>query len=160
MEKRHLTFSILVERAEDVPGLWVAHCLDNDIVSTGNSPREAQEMVQRAVLETFLDDVVHKFDFHDRKGAPEDCWKKFSHIVSCGLPATEIPENTDAITGWAALVQMIIAYEVVRTATELQPTLEPDVDLLPKEDSEEWPDIQPLRVFNHVGAETGACQHA
>ena len=154
MEKRHLTFSVLVERAEDVPGLWVAHCLDNDVISTGMSPAEAMDMVNRALVDTFLDDLVHRFDFSDRKGAPNACWDKFRHIVKNGQPTEGLPQDAVSI---AALVQMVIAYELHERPTALEPTLDAADDLLPKENSDEWPDITPLRFFND-GAGNGACQ--
>jgi len=54
-------------RAEDVPGCWVAHCLDFDIMSIGDSPQHALEMVREAVGLALADDLNHGRDPHERR---------------------------------------------------------------------------------------------
>ena len=45
----HARIWILIERVEDIPGEWVAHCLDFDAVMQGSSIREAFAQLAEAV---------------------------------------------------------------------------------------------------------------
>lgn len=64
----------LITRAGDVPGTWVAHCLEFDVASCGDSPRHALEMLYDAVGTCLVDDLNHGFDPYDRR-APEEEWE-------------------------------------------------------------------------------------
>ncbi|WP_242335325.1 hypothetical protein [Anaeromyxobacter sp. SG66] len=64
---------IVVRPAADVPGQWVAHCLDLDVVTYGNSLRHALDMVHEAARNTILDDLNSNQDPMDRR-APRECW--------------------------------------------------------------------------------------
>jgi predicted RNase H-like HicB family nuclease len=63
---------VLIAPADDVPGQWVGHCLDLDIVSAGTSPEHALEMATEAVNECVADDVAHGRNPFDRSPAPPD----------------------------------------------------------------------------------------
>jgi len=39
---------VVLRPAEDVPGQWVAHCLEFDVVTQGNSPSHALNMAREA----------------------------------------------------------------------------------------------------------------
>lgn len=61
----------MIAPADDVPGQWVGHCLDLDIVSAGTSPEHALEMVTEAVNECIEDDLAHGRDPFARRPAPD-----------------------------------------------------------------------------------------
>lgn len=66
---RHLR--VLVHPAEDVPGQWVGHCLELDILSVGTSPEHALAMTTEAVQMCVDDDVAHGWDPFARRPAPD-----------------------------------------------------------------------------------------
>lgn len=48
--------NIKIFEAPDIPGVWVAHCVNYDVISQGNSPVHAFEMVIEA-LQMILDEI-------------------------------------------------------------------------------------------------------
>jgi hypothetical protein len=47
----------VIERAVDVPGEWVGHCLDFDVVTQGRDAKHAFEMLQESVGMVVVDDL-------------------------------------------------------------------------------------------------------
>jgi predicted RNase H-like HicB family nuclease len=84
-EERFYTPWLVVRRAEDVPGQWVAHCLDFDLVTQGNSMLQAMEMACDAVEIVLADDVAHNLDPYSRR-APQKVWTEFYDRFSRALP--------------------------------------------------------------------------
>jgi len=41
--------NVIIYPAEDLPGQWIAHCLELDIISQGNSPPHALDMIAEAI---------------------------------------------------------------------------------------------------------------
>lgn len=68
---------ILIHEAEDIPGCWVGHCLDFDIISQGSHPEHAKEMVEEATIMTILDDLGHGLDPFQRNRASQEDWELF-----------------------------------------------------------------------------------
>lgn len=66
--------TVVIARAEDLPGQWVAHCLDFDIISHGATVEEAARMVIEATKMTIEDDARAGLDPTTRR-APEDHWR-------------------------------------------------------------------------------------
>lgn len=66
-ETRLFSGWVYISRAEDLPGVWVAHCLDFNIVSQGDSPVHALEMVHEALTGTLVDDIARGFDPDKRR---------------------------------------------------------------------------------------------
>ena len=60
-----------VSRARDVPGEWVAHCLDFDVVTQGNSRAHALRMVREAVEIVVREDLAAGRNPHARRAPPE-----------------------------------------------------------------------------------------
>ena len=54
---RDQTTWVLVTRSCDLPGQWVGHCLNLDVVSQGDSIEHAFQMVQEAVQFLVEEDV-------------------------------------------------------------------------------------------------------
>lgn len=74
---------VFVEPAEDIPGLWVAHCLDFDVISQGESPKSAVDSVTEAVAMTVVDDLENGLDPNDRR-APAEFWDQLAHVLRHG----------------------------------------------------------------------------
>jgi hypothetical protein len=71
-EEKSFRIWITIGKASDVPGQWAAHCLDVDVVTYGNSPRHAFDMVQEAVAMVIEDDLNRGADPTDRVAPAED----------------------------------------------------------------------------------------
>ncbi len=70
-------FRVLIEPAEDIPGLWCAICLDNDVATQGTSVKHAQEMIEEA-LSLVLEDDVGREGEEPRKPAPKEYWDRYA----------------------------------------------------------------------------------
>lgn len=82
---RTLVFAswVVVEPAEEIPGVWVAHCLDFDVISQGNNPKLAIEAVNEAVAMTVVNDLCEGLDPEDRR-APDEYWEQLAHVLKNG----------------------------------------------------------------------------
>jgi len=83
MNTREYNFWFVFQRAEDVPGEWVGHCLELDVVSQGTSLKHAAAMLGEACFMTVCDDLMASRDPLERR-APEEYWKALYHIVENG----------------------------------------------------------------------------
>jgi len=89
-----LAFNVLVN-FED--GLWVAHCLELDIVATGDSPKEAaddiRELIQAQVSSAMVNDNMDNL-YHP---APREVWAAFTKARSlAAAKKTHRPPSVDA----------------------------------------------------------------
>jgi hypothetical protein len=73
----------IIRPAEDVPGLWTAHCLDFDVVSQGESVKQAIEMVLDATSMVVMDDHLRKANPKERV-APAEFWDDLRRIQEEG----------------------------------------------------------------------------
>jgi len=80
-------FWVVLKKAEDVPGQWVAHCLDIDVVSQGNSLPHAIEMINEAMIMTLVDDLQHGRNPLERS-APKKFWDELWEVVKNGQRLT------------------------------------------------------------------------
>lgn len=71
----------LVERAEDLPDAWVAHCLELDVITWGSSPEDALRMGCEAAQMTLADDIARGYDSRKRR-APEEDWQKLYTLMA------------------------------------------------------------------------------
>jgi predicted RNase H-like HicB family nuclease len=85
MNTREYNFWFVFKRAGDVPGEWVGHCLDLDVVTQGNSLQHAMQMLSEACSMTVCDDVRSSMDPLDRR-APQACWDSMFNIANHGVP--------------------------------------------------------------------------
>jgi predicted RNase H-like HicB family nuclease len=74
---------VMVEPAEDIPGVWVGHCLDFDVISQGDSLQNAIDSVTEAVAMTVIDDVQNGLDPGERR-APSEFWERLAQILKHG----------------------------------------------------------------------------
>jgi predicted RNase H-like HicB family nuclease len=72
-----------IARAPDVPDQWVAHCPNFDVVSQGDSPWHAFEMVREATQMVIAEDFATGRDPHNRR-APEEYWRPVHLVVDHG----------------------------------------------------------------------------
>ncbi len=77
-------FWVLIEPADDVPGQWVAHCLNLDVMSQGNSPLHARDMIAEAIALTLADDFEHHRNPWTRPSAPKEFWDKLQDVFENG----------------------------------------------------------------------------
>ena len=113
----HRLLPVLVYPSEQVPGQWIAVCLEINIVTQGNSLQHAQQMVLEAVLMTIEDDAAIGRDTFDpawRRPAPSEDWLKYERILQQGRPLSQAyaRKHQGRITGAAAamLISRQVAY--------------------------------------------------
>lgn len=63
---------VTAEPASDLPGQWVVHCLDFDVVSQGDSLQHAMTMIEEASSMVVVDDLSKHHDPHDRRASDTD----------------------------------------------------------------------------------------
>jgi predicted RNase H-like HicB family nuclease len=83
MNTREYNFWFVFKRAEDVPGEWVGHCLDIDVVTQGTSLEHALAMLGEACLMTVCDDIGSHREPLDRR-APQSYWDIMYNMVQHG----------------------------------------------------------------------------
>ena len=71
--------------APDLPGQWIAHCLDFDVVTQGNSLPHVMNMVLEAVGMTICDDLDDGRDPSERR-APAEFWEDMYSGVASSTP--------------------------------------------------------------------------
>lgn len=74
---------IVIEPAEDIPGMWVGHCLDFDVMSQGDTPHDVIESVTEAITMTVEDDLHNGLDPSERR-APDEFWDRLAHLLKHG----------------------------------------------------------------------------
>lgn len=70
----------VIERADDVPGEWVGHCLDFDVVTQGRELPHTFEMLNEAVSMVVIDDLDAGREPRSRR-APEEFWQRLSKML-------------------------------------------------------------------------------
>ena len=82
------TLTVRLERCTDVPGAWAAHLLDVDLITQGDSPEHALEMLADAIRVCQEDDEQRGLRFWDRK--PDPTYGR--PVMLCTLEPPEEPE--------------------------------------------------------------------
>jgi predicted RNase H-like HicB family nuclease len=107
---------VLAYPAEDVPGQWVGHCLDLDVVSVGTSLDDALRMTAEAVALCLQWDAESGLDPFARSKAPGEAWELLDRVVREGRYG-EHPANAAMVVA----TQFHIA-AVPRSVERLPPT--------------------------------------
>lgn len=81
MDHKAFNFWVMIRPARDLPGVWVSHCLDLDVVSQGDSLRDAYDSVIEASLMTLADDLTEKRDITERR-APKEFWDELFKLAN------------------------------------------------------------------------------
>jgi predicted RNase H-like HicB family nuclease len=84
--------SLLVFPAPDVPGQWLGHCLELDIMSVGSSLQHAIRLTEEAVRECVADDLSHGLDPFARKPAPEEYFEEWRREGTRRTLGVDVPE--------------------------------------------------------------------
>lgn len=74
------SFWFLFERAEDIPGVWIAHCLDLHVVTQGASLGHALEMALEATRIVLDADAESGRNPLERR-APPEYWEKLYQLM-------------------------------------------------------------------------------
>ncbi|MBS2028705.1 MAG: hypothetical protein JST54_12460 [Deltaproteobacteria bacterium] len=101
----HFDYWVTVRPSEDVPGQWVAHCLNIDVVSQGNSLAHAFEMIMEASLQTVMDDVAAGRDPDERR-APQEFWTDLWKTMPKTRTFSQIPKGAKIA---CAIAQLYLA---------------------------------------------------
>lgn len=85
---RIFTCWVMIERSEDGEDgdeAWIGHCLEFDIVSQGDSPQQAIDMIHEATAMALLDDLNDGAEPNDvRSKAPVEYWQVLLNIMRNG----------------------------------------------------------------------------
>lgn len=101
-------FSILIRQEAGLEGQWVAHCLNLDLVSQGNSPSDAVRMILEATSIAVIDDMKAGLDPAGRSPAPKDLWDLFARTQQSGTRIAAA--DVDRLAASKSLVVALIAY--------------------------------------------------
>ncbi len=82
---RPLNFWVVAKPAPDMPGWWIAHCLDIDVITQGDSLEDALSSIPEAVGMTLADDLKAGRDPLQRR-APPEYWAELAEIQRSGDP--------------------------------------------------------------------------
>ena len=115
-----------ITRAEDVPGCWVAHCLDYDIMSVGTRLNTPSIMVREAVGIALADDLNHGLDPHARRASAED-WAPLLRLFErhTKIALDRMDETTQAFREFAAPLTVVL---VAQPSDDLAPKSGLDID--------------------------------
>jgi len=83
--ERLYNFWVLVKPAEDVPGQWLAHCLEVDVVTQGDSIKHVLDMISEAVPMVVEEDLSTGRDPHERR-APKEYWNELYQLLNDSEP--------------------------------------------------------------------------
>jgi predicted RNase H-like HicB family nuclease len=118
-DDKTLVFSswVIVEPAEDLPGVWVAHWLELDVISQADSPQNAIESITEAVAMTVVDDLKNGFD-SDQRRAPAEFWDRLAHILKYGdeVRLSEVKEDSKFVL--AAQVTLVLERKAPQDSIE------------------------------------------
>lgn len=76
MSRLHHTLNVLLYPAVDLPGQWISHCLEIDVISQGNSQEHAFEMMAEAIEIIAKDNVEHGGSPLFFRSAPKEDWDR------------------------------------------------------------------------------------
>lgn len=121
---------VVAWESEDLPGQWVAECLDFHIVSQGNGPLHAIEMLQEAMLLVFEHDIAHKRNpFEVHRPSPKAAWGRLWDIVKhgeLGRPGYLVPhlrENPETLSAVALQLELGLVWASPHAAAAKRVTI-------------------------------------
>ena len=112
-EQKAFTGWAYIAQADDVPNCWVAHCLDFNILSIGDSPNHALEMVREAVGIALADDLNNGRDPHARKAEAED-WAPLLRLFEkhTKVPIGQMNDQAAAFKEFAAPMTLVFTRQL------------------------------------------------
>jgi hypothetical protein len=129
IQKRVYSCWIVVEPSKDIPGVWLSHCLNFDVISQGETPQHALEAVCEAVEMVIVDDLTEHLDPLERGPAPHEDWERLGRIISAGTPI-KLPEvSPDSKVFLAKQVNFEAKVVTVKTPlTKSHPDFDPNFE--------------------------------
>jgi predicted RNase H-like HicB family nuclease len=122
MDARSYNVWILARPAPDVPGEWVAHCLDFDVMSQGNSLEHALHMVREAAILVAVEELNAGREPTARR-APEESFQELRGLLERGakvpLRDAETPSAGSRVTLCAT--QFELRFERIDSSCEMVP---------------------------------------
>jgi predicted RNase H-like HicB family nuclease len=108
---------VIVEPAEDIPGVWVAHWLELDVISQSDSPQDAIASITEAVAMTVVDDLKNGIDSDERR-APPEFWARLAHVIKHGSEVKISEVKGDSKFVLAAQVTLILERQAPHDSVE------------------------------------------
>lgn len=104
-KERSFDLTAVLKPSEDIPGRWVSHCLELDVVSEGTTVPEALGMLLEASVMTLTDDLSSGRKPLARR-APKEFWLELDRIVKTGTPVTftQVLSTATYFNNWKALM--------------------------------------------------------
>lgn len=123
VRRRCINFWVVVRPAEDVEGQWVAHCLDLDVVTQGNSIAHAFQMAVEAIAMTVAESLELGIDLLSHR-APDQDWEALAQIQREGAFENLSLEVMEARSSEVLAVATQISLEI-RSTHGVTPTAVP-----------------------------------
>lgn len=121
----------IIQPADDIPGVWVGHCLDLDVVTQGDSPEHALRMVHEASAMTLSDDLARGAEPTARR-APHEYWRLLSKILHQGQRVQDIQEAAEIAEKGHDVALIAVQFLLsVDDGTDLDQSLDVPFFLLP-----------------------------
>jgi hypothetical protein len=102
-------FSVLIRGADDLPGVWVAHCLNWDLISQGGSPSAAAQAIAEAIVLAIEADEADDLDPDERLPAPAEDWDLFRKTLNNGARVAAADVDRLAARGSVIAAVMYLA---------------------------------------------------
>lgn len=94
-----VVMAVVMRKASDVEGEWVAHCLNLDVMSQGASMDDAFKNIIEVISLTITDDCAHGLDPLERPEAPEADWLPFRRTWGRGRRWSSLtPKQREQVT--------------------------------------------------------------
>ncbi len=105
---------VVVRPASDLPGQWVAQCLDVDVVSQGNSLDHALGMAREALVIVILDELSRGRDPLERR-APDEIFSELYDVLEHGhkISPAEMQQAGDEGQLTVVATQFELRFEMV-----------------------------------------------
>jgi predicted RNase H-like HicB family nuclease len=108
-DERSYNVWVIARPAADVPGQWVAHCLDLDVMSQGDSLAHALEMVHEAAMIVMVDELNQDRDPLERR-APAEFFSQLYGLFERGQKVTpaelSLAENEGRVVAYATQFEL------------------------------------------------------
>jgi hypothetical protein len=115
--------SVLVKPAPDLPGRWVAHCLDLDLMAQADSLWHAVDVTLAVLSEAVADDLHAGLDPLGRRQAPHEFWMELRRVMREGEPLVFPSHLLDPSKVSSAALQLRVA--VWRPENHTPPSIVP-----------------------------------
>jgi len=122
MARRVFSGWVYIVQDEELPHIWVAHCLDYNIVSQGSTPMEAYEMVREAMQYALSEDLKRGLDPEARRNECDaEDWQPLYGLFDNHrkIPVGSVDESAQQKT--ASRFAIPISVDVAAEAEHLAP---------------------------------------